>query len=538
MRTERRFTRIACVQLDARLPDFCTRVIMPRYGLPVIGSLLQQAGYEVRVFIEHVAAPDLDWVLGADVILFSALTGAANRTYALAEWLRERTKAPLVLGGEHASSFTDDALDWFDYVVRREGDGLILELIHALEEGRSAEGLAGISYRTADGRKVHAPPGPVPRELDAVHDLGLIHGYPREDGLQLLRRRGKVKIICVQATRGCPYHCSFCVTPRLFGFSYRFRDVEAVIADIQGKLPYGREFLFVDNLFALNKAHTHKLLDRMIAEGIGEQAEFTCFCRVEIGKDAPMLEKMYRAGMRTICLGLESISEETLQSIDKRQSLEDTVRAIRAIQQAGIHVSGSFIAGSEADTRKSLLDTVDFVIEHGLRSFFFISQWYYPGDPRAPLVPQRQIMPSFDYLTGHFVTHFPARMKPSTLQRTIVEAQRRFWSLSRAARLAASGQVGTALHIAAHRYAFSDVERHQLEYAAYLESIENGYYDAGERLRMDRILTRELDPIVKRGAESGVVALDTAPGERLRRTVGETVAALEQQQPEQGVAHA
>lgn len=538
MGTDKRFTRIACVQLDARLPDFCSRVIMPRYGLPLIGSLLKQAGYEVRVFIEHVAPPDLDWVLGADAILFSALTGAANRTYQLADWLRQRTKAPLIIGGEHASSFTDDALDWFDYAVRREGDGVILELIRALEEGRSVEGLPGISYRAADGRRVHTPPGPVPRELDAVHDLGIIHGYPREDGLRLLLTRRKAKIICVQATRGCPYHCSFCVTPRLFGFSYRFRDIEAVVDDIKRKLPYGREFLFVDNLFALNKARTHKLLDRMIEEGIGERGEFTCFCRVEIGKDPAMLEKMHRAGIRTICLGLESISEDTLQSIDKRQSMEDTLRAIRAIQQAGIHVSGSFIAGSEGDTRKSLLDTVDYVIEHGLHSFFYISLWYYPGDPRSPLVPQRHIMPSFDYLTGHFVTHFPALMKPSTLQRTIVEAQRRFWSLSRAAKSAAGGELGTALHLAAHRYAFHDVERHQLEYAAYLESIEHGYYDADERLRMDRIMSRELDPIVKRCATSGVVALDTAPGQRLARTVGDVVASIEGEELVQGVAHA
>jgi anaerobic magnesium-protoporphyrin IX monomethyl ester cyclase len=512
--THERFTRIACVQLDARLPDFCTQVIMPRYGLPLIGSLLQQAGYEVRVFIEHVAPPDLDWVLGADVILFSALTGAANRTYELARWLRQRTKAPLIIGGEHASSFTDDALDWFDYAVRREGDGLILDLIHALEEHGRAEGLPGISYRAANGQKVHPPPGPVPRELDAVQDLGIIHGYPREDGLRLLLSRRKAKIICVQATRGCPYHCSFCVTPRLFGFSYRFRDVEAVIDDIRRKLPYGREFLFVDNLFALNKAHTLKLLDRMIEEGIGERAEFTCFCRVEIGDNPEMLERMHRAGIRTICLGLESINDQTLQSIDKRQSLEDTVRAIHAIQRAGIHVSGSFLAGAEADTRESLLATVDFVIEHGLRSFFYISLWYYPGDPRSPLIPQREIMTSFDYLTGHFVTHFPALMKPSTLQRTLVDAQRRFWSLSRAARFAARGQAGTALHLAAHRYAFTEVERHQLEYAASLEAIEDGYYDSGERLLMDRILQRELDPIVKRGLESGVVALDTLPGER------------------------
>lgn len=510
--------RIACIQLESRFPDFCTHVLMPRYGLPVIGSVLSEAGYEVRVFIEQVAPPDLDWVASADLIVFSALTGAANRSYALADRLRSRTTVPFVIGGEHASSFTDDALDHFDYAIRGEGDEAILQLVHALEEGSPVDAVPGLSYRS--GQTTVHNPAAVPHRLDTVHDLSLIHGYPREDGLALLLRRGKVKIICVQATRGCPYLCSFCVTPRLFGFSYRLRGIDAVIADIRNKLQYGHDFLFVDNLFALNRRFTEELLDRMIAEGFGERNVFTCFCRVEIGKDPALLAKMRRAGITTICMGLESINDTTLLGIDKRQSLADTVRAIGAVQAAGIHVSGSFIAGSEEDTRESLLRTADWVVEQGLRSFYYISMWYYAGDPRSPVSPQRQIMPDFDHLTGHFVSHFPARMKPSTLQRTIVDAQRRFWSLSRAAGRAAHGDPGDALHLAAHRFAFHAVEKQQLEYARFLESIEGGYYDAGERLQMDRIATREPDPIVRRAVASGVVQLD-GESRRHRRAAAE-----------------
>lgn len=504
-----RFKRVACVQLDARFPDFCSRVIMPRYGLPLIGSILKQQGYEVRVFIEHVAPPDLDFVRSADLVLFSALTGAATRTYQFAADLRRHSRAPFIMGGEHATSFAEDALDWMDYVVRREGDATILELVRALEAGRPVDDLPGLSF-VRDGAKRHNPPGPPPAELDAVHDLGIIHGYPRADGLRLMLSQRKAKIICVQSTRGCPYTCGFCVTPRLFGYSYRFRPIDAVIEDIQNKLPYGREFLFVDNLFAINRKRTVELLQRMIDAGIGTRAEFTVFCRVEIGQDAELLALMHRAGIRTICMGLESINDETLRGIDKRQRLSDIVAAIAAIRAAGIQVSGSFIAGSDADTRASLLDTVDFCDQHGLSSFYFISLWYYPGDPQCPFDLTRQIIPSFDYCTGSFVTHFPARMKPSTLQRTMVEAQRRFWGLPRAARLAARGRLREALHVAAHRYAFTSVERAQLAYADELERVEQGYYDAGENLLLDRIRERPLDPIVQRSAASGVVQLDSA----------------------------
>ena len=495
---------------------------MPRYGLPVIGAVLEQAGYEVKVFIEHVAEPDLDWVASADAVLLSCLTGAATRCAEFARGLRTRSRAPLILGGEHASSFADEALDWADYVVRGEGDGVILDLLAALEAAAPVDEIPGLSFK-ADDCKVHNACGPGPDNINVVHDLGLIHGYPREDGLRLLLKRGKIKLICVQSTRGCPYQCTFCVTPRLFGYSYRYRDVESVVEDIRRKLPYGREFLFVDNLFAVNLQRTERLVDRLIEEGIGQRAIFTCFCRVEIGRFPRLLAKMHHAGVRTICLGLESIDDATLSSIDKRQQYGDSVAAIQAIRAAGIRVSGSFIAGSEGDTRESLLRTADFAVEQGLSSFFYIALWYYPGDPRSPLSLQRHIIPSFDYCTGHFVTHFPARVKPSTLQRTIVEAQHRFWSLGRVARAAVRGDFATATHIASHRAAFLPVERHQLAYAERLEHLEAGYYDGHERLLMDRIATRPIDPIVARAAGSAVVQFDTRPAapSRTRREAAE-----------------
>jgi radical SAM superfamily enzyme YgiQ (UPF0313 family) len=94
--------------------------------------------------------------------------------------------------------------------VRREGDAAIVELLRALEQGGPLEGISGLSYKI-DGAVVHNKPGEVPENIDLQHDLDIIHGYPKDDGLRLLLQRGMTKVICVQATRGCPYRCSFCV---------------------------------------------------------------------------------------------------------------------------------------------------------------------------------------------------------------------------------------------------------------------------------------------------------------------------------------
>jgi radical SAM superfamily enzyme YgiQ (UPF0313 family) len=76
---------------------------MPRYGLPVIGAVLDQAGYEVKIFVEHIAEPDMNWILSADVLLVSAFTGAANKTRDFLQSIRKIRNVPIVLGGKHGS---------------------------------------------------------------------------------------------------------------------------------------------------------------------------------------------------------------------------------------------------------------------------------------------------------------------------------------------------------------------------------------------------------------------------------------------------
>ena len=48
--------KITCIQLGGEFPDFCHRLVMPDYGLPVIGTILAEAGYDVTVYVEPIKA--------------------------------------------------------------------------------------------------------------------------------------------------------------------------------------------------------------------------------------------------------------------------------------------------------------------------------------------------------------------------------------------------------------------------------------------------------------------------------------------------
>ncbi len=497
----KKIVRIACVQLDHTFPTVFDKVVFPRYGLPLIGSILQHAGYEVKVFEEHVASIDEEWVLGADVLLLSALTGAANRTYEFAAWAKAKNpNIVTIMGGEHATNFIEESLDWVDFVIRGEGDEAILGLIKAIENDGPFKGLGRVSYRD-NGTSVHNPITASPTDLGEIYDIDIIHKYPKERGLGMLIKHKKIKMVPVQASRGCPFSCSFCVVHKLFGRNYRYRETESVIDDIKEKLAYGKDFLFVDNPFTGNSRKVDRILDRMIEEGFSEVAEFRAFSRIDIAEQPDMLRKLRKAGFRTLIVGIESLDNNTLYRVSKRQSLDKINRSIKAIHDADLLISATYIVGNEEDCPGSVDRIVKFSLNNNLSQIILLSFWAYPGDAETPLSPERLIMPSFDYFGGNYVVHFPRRMKPSTLQREMMRGLKEFWSLKRCLKNALKLNFRTAIQILFHHYAYLGIWRQQVKYAAYLESIERDYYDEEENLVLERIRNRPLDQIVERASK-------------------------------------
>lgn len=501
IKTGKYITRIACVQLNHTFPTMFDKVVFPRYGLPLIGSILRRAGYEVQVFEEHVAPIDKEWVLSSDVLLLSALTGAANRTYKFIARIKERNpRIVTIMGGEHATNFIEESLDWVDFVVRGEGDGVIVDLIKAIEKGGPFQGIARVSYRD-NGVSVHNPIDASPTDLATTYDIDIIHNYPKEGPLGMLIKHQKIKMVTVQASRGCPFSCSFCVVHKLFGRDYRYREAESVIDDIKEKLVYSGDFLFVDNLFTGNSRKVNQILDRMIDEGFGSIAEFSAFSRIDIAEKPETLTKLRRAGFRTLIIGLESLDDGTLDRVNKRQSLDKINKAIKAIHDANLHISATYMVGNEEDGPGSVDRIVQFSLDNHLSQIILLSLWAYPGDPDTPLSPQRLIMPSFDYFGGNYVVHFPKKMKPSTLQREMTRGSKKFWSLRRALKNIMKLDFQTAIQIFFHYYSYLGIWRQQIKYAAYLESIERDYYDENENLIFERIMNRPLDPIVERASK-------------------------------------
>lgn len=112
----------------------------------------------------------------------------------------------------------------------------------------------------------------------------------------------------VEASRGCPYACSFCAKID-FRDAYRRRHLDLLLTEIDGLLGQGVRYLyFVDEIFLPQPALLEALVDRNVAFGIQT--------RIDLWKPS-LLELLGRAGCVSIEAGVESLTEAGRDALDK-----------------------------------------------------------------------------------------------------------------------------------------------------------------------------------------------------------------------------
>lgn len=132
---------------------------LPRLGLPLMGQLLVDRSHDVRIYVETLAPVDWTDIAQADLVGFSSTTATTPAAHQMAERVRY-LEIPTVIGGPHVTFLPDEALQYCDFVVRREGQVTLLELVDALKNDADFTRIPGLSYRDAAGRPVHNPDRP------------------------------------------------------------------------------------------------------------------------------------------------------------------------------------------------------------------------------------------------------------------------------------------------------------------------------------------------------------------------------------------
>lgn len=345
--------------------------IAPDLGILYVGTALQSHGFEVtlldctrdkltfRDFKAFVASG------GYDVVGFRCYSRDHNYVNHHLKIVRQvNPRALTLVGGPHPSAlpeFVLDSMTDLDFAWKAEAEeGLpaLLSLFQA--HGReipedSLAGISGLVWRNQrTGQSVVNDPC-YGSDLDR-------YGIPAWELIRPDAYPGFIydEYYPILTTRGCPYPCTYCNTPRLSGRKLRHRSVERVIEELRflrKRYNIGR-FSIVDDEFTLDRRYAMQFCEALIGSGLNLHWDCPVGVRLD-SLDPELLQLMEKAGCESMAVGIESGSARMQKLIQKKVKVE-TIRE-KAFMIAGcsrIKIIGYFMLGFPDETEAEIHETI------------------------------------------------------------------------------------------------------------------------------------------------------------------------------------
>jgi anaerobic magnesium-protoporphyrin IX monomethyl ester cyclase len=305
---------------------------------------------------------------------------------------------PLIVGGEHVSAdpeFVLTACPFIRCCVLGEGERALIDVVEALSRDRELTEVPGVACLDPGGRLRRGPTrNPVP-DLDKLGwpDWESAPLVPYLDAGYGMAIQG-VRSLPMLASRGCPYRCSFCSSPRMWTPTWRPRNVAEILAEARHyREKYGVEHL---EFYDLSPGIDPKWLESF-CHAVGELDltwNFPSGMRSE-ALSRELLERMRASGCYKLTLAFETSSPRLVRAIRKQTQPGKILSAVRDSVRAGLITKANFIWGLPAQRRRDLLADFLFLLRlalagmHDVTCFAFVP---YPGSElHDQLVAQGQI---------------------------------------------------------------------------------------------------------------------------------------------------
>jgi B12-binding domain/radical SAM domain protein len=281
--------------------------------------------------------------------------------------VKNRDKFLFIAGGPHPTGVPEGTLEMgFDYVFRYEAEESFKKFIKSIIEGKDIEDIKGIAYFRDGVYRFSGRP--------EFCDINRYSPFSLK-----LRVFGPIEI-----TRGCPFSCYFCQTPRIFGTRVRHRSIENVLKYVEVMVKNCKtDIRFISpNAFSygssdgkdINICAIEELLkgvkDMIRDRGRIFFGTFPSEVRPEhVEKETLELLVKY-ADNDSIVIGAQSGSDRVLESIHRGHTVSDVLKAVRLCRRYGIRPDVDFIFGFPGEDDKDVKETIkvmESIIKEGGR---------------------------------------------------------------------------------------------------------------------------------------------------------------------------
>lgn len=409
--------------------DVYTMFRLPPRALPTLHAILTANGWEdVRSInpVHHgknirLTEQNEKRIFSSALLGVSSITRTSPQTMELVRRYKEANPEGIAVAGGCDPTFREE--DWIrggaDIVVRGEADRTFPDLMERLTQDSSQlSDIQGITYTSLN--EIRRNEG---RKLLTSGELSLLpHPYYDED----IRRGAQIAVI--ETSRGCPNACDFCSVTEFYGKKYRTKSSRYIIDELERIKEMGTNLFFIDDNFGGNPKRTIELLYEMSSRGLNKKwgsAQVT----VKAAENQELIQSFKKAGIQTLYVGIESINDDTLNSLGKPYSAEQNKENIQILRDEGFWIHGMMVVGGDGDTKETLRETTAWMKEN------LDSLQLFPLTPLPGTKFYQRMHEQGRILTGDFslydlqmVVFRPKNFTPYELQKTINTMYQEFYS--------------------------------------------------------------------------------------------------------------
>ncbi|MBM4157212.1 MAG: B12-binding domain-containing radical SAM protein [Ignavibacteria bacterium] len=353
---------------------------IPNIGLGSIAANLENGLADVKILDLIVAEKNplkvFERVLiqyKPDIVGFSGMIFQYKEVKSLAEITKKINKNIITVFGGYCPTtnykkiLESEDIKFFDYLIKGEGEKTFNLLVKSLSDGldfsNDIHNIQGLSYK----KNGNIYDSNIPEKNTNLDELKLpardirilnkgfhLFGYPAD---------------AVETSRGCVFDCNFCSITSMYGRSLRNYSIERVIQDLKIVKSRGAKAVFLsdDNITSDGKRYGH-LCEAIIDNGLNDLKYFVQASVRGIKQNPDLPQKMVKAGMTWIYLGIESVYDDGLASMNKIKQFknEDVEDIVKEIRKLGAIVLGGFVFGYPDDSKESIIENFNYAKKIGV----------------------------------------------------------------------------------------------------------------------------------------------------------------------------
>lgn len=256
-------------------------------------------------------------------------------------------------------------------IVRGEGEKTAKELVDALFEGKTFEGIKGVTFY--DGKRTIVNPDRELIDLDALQPPAFDLLPPPSE------YRGHFP---VEESRGCVFDCSFCSIRAMYSHE-RLKSPGRIRAEVERAKELGAKGInLLGELFLLYERRALEIADVMEESGL--EWKINAHPSLII-KRKDIISVLKQKGLVMIETGIESASQNSLDVFNKHTTPRKNENVVRIIEENGIESILDFITFQPYMTMEDLLKNINFIRRH-------LSRFY--GTTNYPVNLSHYWMPS------------------------------------------------------------------------------------------------------------------------------------------------